>query len=114
MTGVCILLALSFFSGCINVPKELTQFSTVSFDVEPGIINQDESANLCWVVMKYLFGQYRITELVVLLPQDIGLYNQRRQLNILTISNSTQTKNATVKITVKYESDESPQQEKRY
>jgi peptidyl-prolyl cis-trans isomerase A (cyclophilin A) len=99
--GVCILLAISFFSGCINVPKELTQMSIVSFDVEPGIINQGEFANLSWVVISASsinidngIGRVALTGHRIIQPTQNTTY-------ILTASNATATRTATVTITVK-------------
>jgi hypothetical protein len=104
---ICILSAISFFSGCINVPEELTQLSIVSFDVEPGIINQGESANLSWVVISASsvkidngIGSVALTGHRIVQPVQTTTY-------ILTASNGTTTKIATVTITVNYESNES-------
>jgi hypothetical protein len=104
---ICILSALSFLSGCINVPKELTQFSIVSFDAEPGIIYQGEFANLSWVVMSASsvnidngIGSVALTGHRIIQPTQTTTY-------ILAASNATTTKSATVTIIVNYESNES-------
>jgi hypothetical protein len=98
--GVCLLSTLSFFSGCVNVPKELTQFSIVSFDVEPGIINQGEFANLSWVVISASsinidngIGVVALTGHRIIQPTQTTTY-------ILTALNATTTKSATATITV--------------
>jgi hypothetical protein len=104
---ICIVFAISFFSGCINVPEELTQFSIVSFDVEPGIINQGEFANLSWVVISAAsvnidngIGSVALTGHRILQPTQTTTY-------MLTASKATTTKSATVTITVNDESNES-------
>jgi hypothetical protein len=85
----------------------LTQFSIVSFDVEPGIINQGEFVNLSWVVMNASsvnidngIGSVALTGHRIVQPTQTTTY-------ILTASNATTTKSATVIITVNYESNES-------
>jgi len=98
--GVCLLLTLSVFSGCVNVPKEFTQFSIVSFNVEPGIINQGEYANLSWIVINASsvnidngIGIVALTGRRIIQPTQTTTY-------IVTASNATTTKSATAKITV--------------
>ncbi len=49
--GMCLLSTLSFFTGCVDIPNDLTRFSIVSFDVEPSIITEGEYANLSWSVI---------------------------------------------------------------
>ena len=49
--GICILSLVVLFSGCVDIPDESIQFLITSFDVEPSIINQGETANLSWVVI---------------------------------------------------------------
>ena len=112
IVGITLVLITVGFSGCINEPKELTQFSIVSFDVEPGIINQGESSNLSWVVISASsvnidngIGSVALTGHRVIQPTQATTY-------ILTASNATITKSATVKITVNNESNESTQPEK--
>jgi len=107
--GVCLLLTISFFSGCVNVPKELTQFSIISFDVEPAIINQGEYANLSWVVMSASLvnidngiGNVALNGHRLIQPTQTTTYS-------LTASNATITKNATATITVKSEENSSEQ-----
>ena len=96
-----MVLGTGFFSGCVNVPEELTQFSIVSFDVEPGIINQGEYANLSWVVISASsvnidngIGNVALTGHRIIQPMQTTTY-------ILTASNATTTKSATATITVK-------------
>jgi hypothetical protein len=112
IVGITLVLIIVGFSGCINVRKELTQFSIVSFDVEPSIINQGESANLSWVVIgassvniDNWIGRVALTGHKIIQPTQTTTY-------ILTASNATLTKSATVKITVNNESNESTQPEK--
>jgi len=107
IVGITLVLITVGFSGCINVPKELTQFSIVSFDVEPGIINQGESANLSWVVISASsvnidngIGSVALTGHRIIQPTQTTTY-------ILTASNATTTKSETVTITVNNESNES-------
>jgi hypothetical protein len=99
--GVCLLSTLSFFSGCVNVPEEFTQFSIVSFDVEPGIINQGEYANLSWIVISASsvnidngIGIVALTGHRIIQPTQTTIY-------ILAASNTTTTKSVTATITVK-------------
>ena len=99
--GVCLLSIISFFSGCVNIPEELTQFSIMSFDVEPSIINQGEYANLSWVVISASsvnidngIGNVALTGHRMIQPTQTTTYT-------LTASNATTTKNATATITVK-------------
>lgn len=108
---VCLLSTLSFFSGCVNVPKELAQFSIISFNVEPGIINQGEFANLSWVVISASsvnidngIGVVALTGYRTIQPAQTTTY-------ILTASNATTTRSATVTITVNHESNESHENE---
>lgn len=98
--SVCLLTILSFFSGCINLPKELTQFSIVSFDVEPGVINEGEYANLSWAVISASsvnisngIGIVALTGHRIIQPTENTTY-------ILTALNATTTKSATVTIIV--------------
>ena len=102
---ICILSIILFFSGCINVPEELTQFSIISFDVEPGIITQGESTNLSWVVISASsvnidngIGSVALTGHRIIQPIQTTIYT-------LTASNATTTKSATITITVNYESN---------
>jgi len=102
--GLMVVLIIVGFSGCINVPEELTQMSIISFDVEPGIINQGESANLTWAV---------ISASTVTIDNGIGIVAltghriiQPTQTTTYTISasNATTTRTATVTVTVNNES----------
>jgi hypothetical protein len=110
--GITLVLIIVGFSGCINAPKELTQFSIVSFDLKPNIINQGEYANLSWVVIGASIviidngiGNVALTGHKIIQPTQTTTYK-------LTASNATLTKNATVKITVNNQSNESTQPEK--
>ncbi len=112
IVGITLMLIIVGFSGCINVPKELTQFSIVSFDAAPGVINQGESANLSWVVISASsvnidngIGSVALTGHRIVKPTQTTTYT-------LTASNATITKSATVKIIVNNESNESTQPEK--
>ncbi|MBE3121145.1 MAG: hypothetical protein IMZ53_05090 [Thermoplasmata archaeon] len=108
VSAVCLLSIVSLFSGCVNVPMdELVQFSIFSFDVEPGIIDQGESANLSWMVIAASsvsidngIGSVALTGHRMIAPTQTTTY-------LLTASNATLTKNATVTITVRSESNES-------
>jgi hypothetical protein len=102
--GLMLVLIIVGFSGCINVPKELTQMSIISFDVEPGIINQGESANLSWAVISASsvnidngVGNVALTGHRIIQPTQTTTYT-------LTASNATTTRSATVTITVNNES----------
>jgi hypothetical protein len=98
--GVCLLLTLSFFSGCINEPIEITPLSIVSFDVEPDTINQGEYANLSWVVIGATslsidngIGTVTLSGNRIIQPTETTTY-------ILTALNETTTKSATTTITI--------------
>ncbi len=97
--GVCLLSTISFFSGCVNIPEELTQFSIMSFDVEPSIINLGEYANLSWVVISAStvtidngIGNVALTGHRMIQPTQTTTYT-------LTVSNATTSKTATAIIT---------------
>jgi hypothetical protein len=75
--------------------------SIVSFDVEPGIINEGEFANISWVVISASsvsidngIGSVALTGHRIIQPTQNTTY-------ILTASNSTTTRSATVTIIVK-------------
>ncbi|UCD14493.1 MAG: protease inhibitor I42 family protein [Thermoplasmatales archaeon] len=100
---ICLLTLLASFSGCfdIDIPDELVQFSITSFRVEPGIINQGETANLSWMV---------IGATSVSIDNDIGnvsLFGERiimpskTTTYTLTATNATTNITATVQIIVK-------------
>jgi PKD repeat protein len=98
--GVCLLSILSFFSGCVNEP-ESTQFSIVSFDIEPSMIDEGEYANLSWVVLNASsvtidngIGTVALTGHRLIRPAETTTYR-------LTASKATAAKNATAMITVK-------------
>jgi len=105
---VCVVSIVSLFSGCVNVPMDdLVQFSIFSFEVEPAIINQGESANLSWMVIAATsvsidndIGSVALTGHRMIVPTQTTTY-------LLTATNATLTKNATVKITVRSASNES-------
>jgi hypothetical protein len=104
---VCMLSFVSLFSGCVNVPKELTQFSIYSFEGVPGVINQGESANLSWVVVSATsvsiddgIGSVALSGHRIVFPTQNTTY-------ILTASNATMTKSASVTIIVNSASNES-------
>ena len=105
--GICGMSIISFCSGCINIPDELTQFSIMSFDVEPSIINQGEYANLSWVVLSAAsvdidngIGAVALTGHRMIQPNQTTTYT-------LTAKNATITKTATATITVHSEFNES-------
>ena len=100
IVGITLVLIIVGFSGCINVPEELTQMSIISFDVEPGIINEGESANLSWVVISASsvnidngIGSVALTGHRIIQPTQTTTY-------IITASNATTTRTATVTISV--------------
>ncbi len=102
--GLMLVLIIVGFSGCINEPKESTPFSIVSFDIEPDITNQGESANLSWTVISASsvsidngIGSVALTGYKIIQPTQTTTY-------LLTASNATTTKTATVTITVNNES----------
>jgi len=104
--GIILALITVGFSGCINLPKELTQMSIISFDVEPGIINQGETANLSWAVISASsvnidngIGSVALTGHRMIQPTQTTTYT-------LTASNATTTKSVTVTITVNNESNQ--------
>ena len=103
VSALCLLSIVSLFSGCVNVPNELTQFSIFSFNVDPSIINQGESANLSWVVLAAAsvsidngIGSVALTGHRIIQPTQTTTY-------ILTASNATLVKSATVTISVRVE-----------
>lgn len=99
--GICLLEVISFYCGCINLTQDSTQFSILSFDVEPGIIDQGGYANLSWIVtgassvsIDNGIGIVALTGHRLIQPAKTTTY-------ILTASNTTITKSATAIITVK-------------
>lgn len=108
---VCILLAIPSLNGCINAPPESSQCSIESLNVEPGIINLGESTNLSWSVIgatsvnidngigSVVLVGYRMIE-----PMQTTTY-------LLTASNATVTKTATVTVIVENESNASQDNE---
>lgn len=104
---VGILSFIPLFSGCINVPKELPQFSIYSFEGEPGVINKGQSANLSWVVVAATsvsvdngIGSVALSGHRIVFPTQNTTY-------ILTASNATMTKSASLTIIVNSASNES-------
>lgn len=107
MLTLGIISFVTLFSGCVNVPEELVQFSIYSFDAEPGVINQGESANLSWAVVAATsvsidngIGSVALTGHRVVFPTQNTTY-------ILTASNATTTKSASVTIIVNQPSNQS-------
>lgn len=99
--SICVLSTLSFFSGCVNIPEELTQFSIMAFDVEPSIINAGDYANLSWVVISASsvtidngIGNVALTGHRMIQPTQTTTYT-------LIASNATTTRNATATVSVK-------------
>jgi len=80
VSAVCLLSIVSLFSGCVNVPMDdLVQFSIFSFEVEPAIINQGESANLSWMVIAATsvsidngIGSIALTGHRMIMPTSLG------------------------------------------
>jgi len=107
MSVVLILSFVSFFSGCVNVPEEFTQFSIYSFEAEPSVINQGESANLSWVVIAATAVSIDNGINSVALSGHRIVFPTQNTTYILTASNATLTKSATVAITVNNASNES-------
>lgn len=102
-----VLSFVSLFSGCVNVPKKLTQFSIYSFEGEPGVINQGESANLSWMVVSATsvsidngIGNVALSGHRIVFPTQNTTY-------ILTASNATMTKSASITIIINSASNES-------
>jgi hypothetical protein len=107
VSAVCMVSIVSLFSGCVNEQKELAQFSILSFEVEPSIINKGDSANLSWVVLAATsvtidngVGGVALTGHRIVFPTQTTTY-------ILTASNATMTKSATVTVTVSSPANES-------
>lgn len=107
MLTLGIISFVTLFSGCVNVPEELVQFSIYSFEAEPGVINQGESANLSWAVVAATsvsidngIGSIALTGHRVVFPTQNTTY-------ILTASNATTTKSASVTIIVNQPSNQS-------
>ncbi|MBN1861174.1 MAG: hypothetical protein JW840_06915 [Candidatus Thermoplasmatota archaeon] len=104
--GLMVVLIIVGLSGCINVPEELTQMSIISFNVEPGLLNQGESANISWVVISASaitidngIGTVALTGHRMIQPTQTTTYT-------LTASNATTTRTATVTVTVNNESSQ--------
>jgi hypothetical protein len=104
---VCMLSFVSLFSGCVNVPKELTQFSIYSFEGEPGAIKRGESANLSWVVISATTVSINNGIGTVALSGHRIVFPTQNITYILTASNATMTKSASVTIIVNRASNES-------
>lgn len=98
--AVCLLITVSFFSGCEEISNEPKKFSIVSFDIEPSIIYQGEYANLSWnvigassVSINNGIGNVTLSGNQIIQPTKTTTY-------ILTIKNETTTKSAAAEITV--------------
>lgn len=104
---ICLLTLLAIFSGCfkIDIPDESVQFSITSFKVEPGIINQGDTANLSWTIIGATsvsidngIGNVSLSGERIIKPSKTTTYT-------LTATNTTKTITATVQIIVKYVRD---------
>ena len=100
--GIFVILSCVGLSGCaeVNEPKNLEQLSITSFEVEPNIIKQGETANLTWIVMGSTFvninngvGNVSSIGKRVITPNETATY-------MLTAKNSTTTATATTQIIV--------------
>jgi len=108
VSAVCLVSIVSLLSGCINVPMDdIMQFSIFSFEVDPGVINPGQSANLSWVVFGAAtvhidngVGNVALSGHQIIFPEQTTTYT-------LTAHNETQTRNATVTIIVRNISNES-------
>ena len=96
-----MLLFTIIFTGCTDLDLDiLTQFSIVSFEIQPQIIHNGESANLSWVVtgaqtayIDHGVGNVSNTGERIVFPTENTTY-------MLTASNETKTRKATVQIIV--------------
>ncbi len=104
--GIAVLLLAVGLSGCFDMDiSELTQFSIHSFEVEPSIINQGESANLSWMVISaqsvsidHEIGNVSLTGTRIIMPAETTMYT-------LTAKNLTSTLTATTQIIVTESAD---------
>ena len=99
--GTIMLLFTIIFTGCADLDlDELTQFSILSFEIQPQIIHNGESANLSWVVTG---AQTAYIDQGVGNVSNIGeriVFPTENTTYMLTVSNETKTRKATVKIIV--------------
>ena len=99
--GTIMLLFTIIFTGCADLDlDELTQFSIVSFEIQPQIIHNGESANLSWVVTG---AQTAYIDHGVGNVSNIGkriVFPTENTTYMLTASNETKTRKATVQIIV--------------
>jgi hypothetical protein len=98
---ICFILSTSLFSGCVNVPKELTQMTIYTFSAVPNIITQGQTANLSWSVfgattvsIDHDIGTISLTGSRIITPTETTIYT-------LSASNSTGTISATTQVIVK-------------
>ena len=97
---ICFILSTSLFSGCVNVPKELTQMSFYTFSAVPNLITQGQTANLSWSVIgattvsiDQSIGSVSLVGTRIIAPAQSTTYT-------LTASNTIKTITATVQILV--------------
>jgi len=102
--GVGIILITLLFSGCTDLSEDFIQFSIVSFNVEPTMIDEGGAANLSWIVMggnsvsiDNGIGTVSLTGTRIITPTTTTTYT-------LTASNSTTTLTATTQVIVREES----------
>lgn len=102
--GVGIILITLLFSGCTDVSEDFIQFSIVSFNVEPTMIDEGEAVNLSWIVIGGVsvsidngIGTVSLTGTRIITPTTTTTYT-------LTASNSTTTLTATTQVIVREES----------
>lgn len=109
VSAVCLVSIVSLLSGCINVPMDdIMQFSIFSFEVDPGVINPGQSANLSWVVFGATMvridngiGNVALSGHQIIFPEQTTTYT-------LTAWNETLMKNASVVIYVRNETPSPP------
>jgi hypothetical protein len=99
--GTIMLLFTVIFTGCADLDlDELTQFSIVSFEIQPQLIHNGESANLSWIVTG---AQTAYIDHGVGNVSNIGkriVFPTENTTYMLTASNETKTRKATVQIIV--------------
>lgn len=98
--GISIIILTALYSGCLDKPKDIVQLSITSFNAEPSIINQGETANLSWVVVGATsvsidngIGNVSLIGNQIITPTETTTYT-------LTAKNATETLNATTRIIV--------------
>jgi hypothetical protein len=101
--GICFIFSVALLSGCFqpNITNGLFQFSIQSFEVEPRIINQGETANLSWMIFgaKYAsinngIGNVSLSGTHIIMPSTTTTY-------ILTAFNATTKVSASVELIVR-------------